>query len=74
MRQTSSYHIVLGGGDTIVSGTKVVAVFGPNDWAAYSGPTSYSNKEIRAMGIKLDEVIAKSLFKIMADTNRSYRK
>ena len=53
---------------------KVVAVAGHvNDWAAYIGPTDWSDQEVAENGDKLDKKAAEALFYVMRWSGRSYR-
>jgi len=49
-------------------GYKIVAVVGARgtDWAAYSGPTSWSDAEVASVGDKLSESVAMELFPTLA--------
>ena len=53
---------------------KVVAVVGPNDdWAAYEGPTDWSDERVATEGDKLLLAQAEMLFYVLMATGRGYR-
>jgi len=53
---------------------KVVAVAGyGHDWAAYSGPTDWTDQEVVACGDKLSREQGEPLFYIMRASGRHYR-
>jgi len=53
---------------------KVVAVaYHPHEWAAYQGPSDWSDQLVAESGDKLDERDASALFFVMRHTKRSYR-
>jgi len=54
---------------------KVVAVAGHgNDWAAYYGPTNWTDKQVAQSGDKLLECQAKPLFFALRESGRHYRR
>lgn len=73
---TLNAHMVRGdeiaGGDRY--GYKVVAVIheGWNGWAVYSGPTSWSDKQVAENGDAVREEAARALFPTLAATGRVY--
>ena len=53
---------------------KVVAVAGyDNDWAAYEGPSDWTDQEIAGSGDKLSRKAAERLFYVLAESGRHYR-
>ncbi len=53
---------------------KVVAVAGyANDWAAYEGPTDWSDEKVARNGDKLTAAEAEPLFHVMTASRRHYR-
>ena len=53
---------------------KVVAVAGyGNDWAAYYGPSNWSNEMVAKSSDKLSAAQAKPLFHVLAASGRHYR-
>jgi hypothetical protein len=53
---------------------KVVAVAGyGNDWAAYYGPTNWSDQEVAESGDKLAASQAEPLFYALRNSGRHYR-
>ncbi len=53
---------------------KVVAVAGfAGDWAAYIGPSDWSDDSVANAGTKLLASVAKPLFYVMAMSGRGYR-
>jgi len=53
---------------------KVVAVAGfTDDWAAYRGPSDWSDQLVAEQGDKLARRAAEALFYVMAASNRHYR-
>jgi len=53
---------------------KVVAVAGSgNDWAAYEGPTDWTDQEVADSGDKLSREAAERLFYVLAWSGRHYR-
>ena len=53
---------------------KVVAVAGyANDWAAYIGPSDWSDERVAEMGDKLFPEQAGPLFYVLRESGRSYR-
>jgi len=53
---------------------KVVAVVGHgDDWAAYYGPTNYSDEAVAAIGDKLSAAQAEPLFYVLRNSDRYYR-
>jgi len=54
---------------------KIVAVAGfGNDWAAYYGPTGWTDEEIAENGDKLAACQAEPLFYALRNSGRCYRK
>ena len=59
-------------GDMVAA--KVVAVAGTNnDWAAYEGPTDWSDEMVATQGDKLTKGQAGKLFHVMSASGRKYR-
>jgi len=53
---------------------KVVAVAGyANDWAAYRGPTEWSDERVANYGEKISRLAAEGLFYAFAASGRVYR-
>ena len=53
---------------------KIVAVAGHNnDWAAYYGPTDWTDEAVGEQGIKLHEEQAVPLFYVLRNSRRTYR-
>ena len=53
---------------------KVVATAGyANDWAAYRGPSDWSDQAVAASGDRLDKKAAEALFYVMRASGRHYR-
>ncbi len=53
---------------------KVVAVAGyDNDWAAYEGPSHWSDPDVADYGDKLSKEQAEPLFYVLANSGRYYR-
>ena len=53
---------------------KVVALAGyVNDWAAYRGPSSWSDEDVAAGGDKISKEAAEALFYAFANSGREYR-
>ena len=53
---------------------KIVAVAGyANDWAAYIGPTDWSDEMVAEQGDKLSPEQAGPLFYVLRESGRSYR-
>ena len=53
---------------------KVVAVAGyDNDWAAYYGPSNWSDEMVAKSGDKLSTAQAEPLFYVLAASGRHYR-
>ena len=53
---------------------KVVAVAGfADDWAAYRGPSDWSDQRVAEQGDKLPCRAAEALFQVMAASGRQYR-
>ena len=60
-------------GDTCVA-YKVVALAGyAPDWAAYRGPTSWSDDEVVEGGDKISKEAAEALFYAFKNSGRAYR-
>ena len=54
---------------------KVVAIAGTgNDWAAYYGPTDWTDEETAHSGDKLSREQAEPLFYALCNSGRTYRK
>ncbi len=52
---------------------KVIGVtHGPNQWAAYQGPSDWSDQLVAESGDRLPENIAEVLFYVLADSGRTY--
>lgn len=59
-------------GDSVA--IKVVAVAGTNnDWAAYEGPTTWSDEQVASQGDKLAKNQVGKLFHVMSASGRRYR-
>ena len=53
---------------------KVVAIAGyANDWAAYRGPSDWSDQMVAEQGDKLNEEAARVVFYVMRASGRHYR-
>lgn len=53
---------------------KVVAVAGhADDWAAYRGPSDWTDEEVASSGDKLAKEAAEALFYVMRNSGRTYR-
>ena len=53
---------------------KIVAVAGyDDDWAAYRGPSDWSDQRVAEQGDKLSRKAAEALFYVMARSGRRYR-
>ena len=53
---------------------KIVAIAGwANDWAAYMGPSHWTDARVANQGTKIDAEAAKALFYVMAMSGRAYR-
>lgn len=53
---------------------KVVATAGyANDWAAYRGPSDWSDQSVAASGDKISEEAAEAVFYVMVASGRRYR-
>ena len=53
---------------------KIVAIAGyDNDWAAYRGPSDWSDQMVAEQGDKLDKKAAEALFYVMRHSCRRYR-
>lgn len=56
------------------SAVKVVAVAGwDNDWAAYEGPSDWTDEQVAASGSKIDGEVARRLFVSYNESGRRYR-
>lgn len=61
-------------GSDYASAIKVVAVTGyDDDWAAYLGPSDWSDDQVAEQGDKIDEIAAGRLFPAFMRTGRYYR-
>jgi len=53
---------------------KIVAVVGyGDDWAAYHGPSDWSDQMVAESGDKLSKTAAEAVFYVMAASGRHYR-
>ncbi len=53
---------------------KIVATVGfANDWAAYEGPSNWSDQRVASEGNKIDVGLARRLFFVLGQSGRSYR-
>lgn len=54
---------------------KIVARAGrADDWAAYFGPSEWTDEEVASSGDKLDKEAAEALFYVMRNSGRMYRR
>lgn len=54
---------------------KIVASAGfADDWAAYRGPSHWSDQQVAESGDKISEGQAKAVFYVMRESGRSYRR